>query len=101
MQLWGGAEITSQDAAGLPVVMRGEFLHFFVAQERISSNQKVQVTRGATDVTAAGLEYDHPTQKLELQGPLRAVLAPREAPLAAAQPASASASASAAAAPKP
>jgi lipopolysaccharide export system protein LptC len=101
VQLLGGAEITSQDAAGLPVVMRGEFLHFFVALERVSSNQKVQVTRGATDVTAAGLEYDHPTQKLELQGPLRAVLAPREAPLAAAQPASASASASAAAAPKP
>jgi hypothetical protein len=30
VQLLGGAEITSQDAAGLPMVMRSEFLHFFV-----------------------------------------------------------------------
>jgi lipopolysaccharide export system protein LptC len=26
LQLLGGAEVTSEDAAGLPVVMRGEFL---------------------------------------------------------------------------
>lgn len=81
VQLLGGAEISSQDAAGLPLVMRGEFLHFFVVQERIRSHQSVQVTRGGTEVTAAGLDYDHPTQKLELQGPLRAVLSPREAPV--------------------
>lgn len=89
VQLLGSAEVVTQDAAGTPVVLRGEFLHFFVVQERVSSNQAVQVQRGATLVNAAGLEYDHPTQKLELKGPVRAVLAPREAPLAVAQPASA------------
>ncbi len=87
VQLLGGAQITTQDAAGTPVVMRGEFLHFFVVQERVSSNQTVQVQRGGTDVTAAGMDYDHPTQKLELQGPLRAALSPREAPVPAALPA--------------
>lgn len=78
VQLIGAAEVSTQDAAGTPVVMRGEFLHFFVVLERVRSNQPVHVMRGGTELRAAGLEYDHPTQKLELQGPLRAVLSPRE-----------------------
>jgi lipopolysaccharide export system protein LptC len=89
VQLIGGAEVSTQDAAGTPVVMRGEFLHFFVVLERVSSDQAVQVQRGGTEVKAAGLNYDHPTQQLELQGPLRAVLSPREAATPAAAPAAA------------
>lgn len=84
VQLVGGAEVTSLDAAGAPVVMRSEFLHLFVALERVKSNQPVDVQRGGTDIRAAGLEYDHATQKLDLQGPLRGVLSPREPPAAAA-----------------
>ena len=79
VQLMGGAQITTQDAVGTPMIMRSEFLHFFVVQERVSTSQTVQLQSAGTDVTAAGLLYDHPTQKLELQGPLRAALSPREA----------------------
>lgn len=88
VQLMGGAQITTQDAAGTPMIMRSEFLHFFVVLERVSSNQTVQLQSAGTEVTAAGLLYDHPTQKLELQGPLRAALSPREpaGPAASAPP---------------
>lgn len=83
LQLMGGAEVTSEDAAGLPVVMRGEFLHAFFVTERVVTHLPVMVQRGATLVQAAGLEYDHAARRLALAGPLRAVLAPRAAVVAA------------------
>ena len=84
VQLLGGAEVISLDAGGAPVVMRSEFLHLFVVLERVKSNRPVHVQHGGTDVRAAGLDYDHATQKLDLQGPLRSVLSPREPPVASA-----------------
>jgi lipopolysaccharide export system protein LptC len=56
--------------------MRGEFLHAFVVTERIRTHLPVLVRRGDTETQAAGLDYDHAAQRLVLQGPLRAVLAP-------------------------
>jgi len=79
LQLLGGAEVTSEDAAGLPVVMRGEFLHAYLVSERVVTHLPVMVQRGATLVQAAGLDYDHAARRLALKGPLRAVLAPRAA----------------------
>ncbi len=79
LQLLGGAEVTSEDAAGLPVVMRGEFLHAFLVTERVATHLPVVVQRGATLVQASGLDYDHAARRLALKGPLRAVLAPRAA----------------------
>lgn len=83
LQLLGGAEITSEDAAGLPVVMRGEFLHAFFVTERVVTHLPVMVQRGATMVQAAGLDYDHAARRLALKGPLRATLAPHAAVLGA------------------
>jgi lipopolysaccharide export system protein LptC len=89
LQLLGGAEVTSEDAAGLPVVMRGEFLHAFLLTERVTSHLPVQVLHGSSRMQAGGLEYDHGARRLELKGPLRAELAPRAAPAAAATAAAA------------
>jgi lipopolysaccharide export system protein LptC len=77
LQLLGGAQVTSTDARGQPLVMRGEFLHIFLVTEQVKSHLPVQVTMGASELRAAGLEYDHPTQRLELKGPMRLVLPPR------------------------
>lgn len=77
LQLLGGAQVTSTDARGQPLVMRGEFLHAFLVTEQVRSHLPVQVTLGASELRAAGLEYDHPTQRLELKGPMRVVLPPR------------------------
>ena len=80
VQLLGGAEVRSLDATGQAVVIRGEFLDLYTVTERVSSPLPVVVTYGSTTVHAAGLQYDNPTQRLSLQGPMRADLAPPPRP---------------------
>jgi lipopolysaccharide export system protein LptC len=77
MQLLGGAEVTSVDAAGAPVVMRGEFLHAFFVTERVKSHLPVQLHSAGVEMRAAGMDYDHAAQRLELAGPMRFVMSPR------------------------
>ncbi len=77
VQLLGGAEVTSEDASGAPLVMRGEFLHAFFVTERVKSHLPVLVHTAGTEMRAAGLEYDHATRRLDLVGPMRVVMAPR------------------------
>ncbi len=79
LQLLGGAEVTGEDAAGVPLLMRGEFLHAFFIEERVVSDQPVLVRHGATELRAAALLYTHAAQRLELKGPLQVVLEPRAA----------------------
>jgi lipopolysaccharide export system protein LptC len=71
VQLLGGAEVTSEDATGAPLVMRSEYLHAFLVTERVVTNAPVSVQYGATQVRAAGLEYDHAARRLNLGGPMR------------------------------
>lgn len=77
VQLLGGAEVTSEDAAGQPLVMRSEFLHAFFVAERVQTHLPVQVQTAGRDLQAAGLTYDHAAQRLDLKGPMRMVMAPR------------------------
>jgi len=77
MQLLGGAEVTSQDAAGAQVVMQGEFLHAFFVTERVKSHLPVQVRTAGSEMQAAGMEYDHVARRLDLTGPMRFVMSPR------------------------
>ncbi len=76
VQLLGGAEVTAEEG-GLPLVLRSEFLHAFFVTERIRTHLPVTVQRGGIEMKAAGLEYAHAGQRLDLKGPLRAVLPPR------------------------
>ena len=77
VQLIGEARVNSVDAAGAPIEMRSEFLHAFLVSQRVRSHLPVQLTVGGDDLRAAGFEYDHGAQKLDLSGPMRAVLPPR------------------------
>ncbi len=77
MQLMGGAEVTAQDTAGQPLVMRGEFLHAFLVTEQVRSHLPVLVSQGGTSLQAAAMDYNNATRRLELKGPIRAVLSPR------------------------
>jgi len=77
VQLVGGAQVTSDDGSGgPPIEMRGEFLHAFLVSERVRSHLPVQVRRGTMELRAAGLDYDHATRLLQLQGPVHAVMPP-------------------------
>jgi lipopolysaccharide export system protein LptC len=77
LQLMGGAEVTSEDAQGAPLVMRSEFLHAFMVTERVRSHLPVMVIQGRNEIRAAGMDYQHVAQRLELLGPTRVTLAPR------------------------
>ncbi len=77
VQLRGGAEVTSTDANGAPLVMRSEFLHAFLVTEQVRSHLPVQVQMGNSQLRAAGLDYDHGARRLDLLGPMRAELTPR------------------------
>jgi lipopolysaccharide export system protein LptC len=77
LQLLGGAEVTAQDRAGAPLVMRGEFLHAFFVTEQVKSHLPVLVRQAGSELRAAGLDYDHAAQRLALKGPLRAQLTPK------------------------
>ena len=77
MQLMGGAEVTAQDAAGQPLVMRGEFLHAFLVKEQVRSHLPVLVSQGGTSLQAAAMDYNNATRRLNLKGPIRAELSPR------------------------
>ncbi len=77
VQLIGEAVVNSIDTAGVPLVMRSEFLHAFLLTERVLSNQPVVVVHGGAEMRATGLVYDHPSQKLDLGGPARLTLPPR------------------------
>jgi lipopolysaccharide export system protein LptC len=78
VQLMGGAEVTSTDASGAPLAIRSEFLHAFLVTERVRTHEPVTLQSGATEIRAAGLEYDNGARRLDLMGPMTAVLAPRE-----------------------
>lgn len=77
MQLVGGAEVSSRDAAGRQLVMRGEFLHAFLVLEQVKSHLPVQVWHGASALRGSGLLYDHAASRLELSGRVHTVLQPR------------------------
>ncbi len=80
LQLLGGAEVVGEDAAGVPLLIRSEFLHAFFIDERVESDRPVLVRHGATELRAAGLLYAHASQRLELKGPLKVTLTPRAVP---------------------
>lgn len=77
MQLLGGAEVSSTDQDGAPIWMRSEFLQVFLVTERVHTHRPVTVRAGASEFTAAGLDYDHAQRRLELKGPMRGVFAPQ------------------------
>jgi lipopolysaccharide export system protein LptC len=76
VQLLGGAQVTSTDSAGATLQMSGEFLHAFLVTERVRSPLPVQVSLGGSSLRAGGLDYDHGTGRLLLQGPIHAVFPP-------------------------
>jgi lipopolysaccharide export system protein LptC len=80
LQLIGGAEVSSVDATGAPLVMRSEFLHAFFVTQRVKSHLPVMVQSGGSDLRATGLDYDHAARRLDLQGPMRAVLPAKAQP---------------------
>ena len=76
VQLIGDARVDSSGPRGEPIQFRGEFLHAFLNTERVRSHLPVVVTSNGSEFRAAGMDYDHLTGQLQLQGKMRALLQP-------------------------
>jgi len=77
VQLLGGAQVLREAVASDEAIeFRSEFLHAFLATERVRSHLPVIVKRGATEVRADGMEYDNLARVVELKGHMVAVFAP-------------------------
>ena len=78
VQLEGGANVVREGGQEeLPIEFNGEFLHFFVATERVRSHLPVVVTQGGTRLSADAFDYDHRGRGLALHGNVRATFPAR------------------------
>jgi lipopolysaccharide export system protein LptC len=85
VQLIGDAVVTHQATAANgqaqpKLEIRGEFLHAYTEQERVTSNQPVTLIRGDDVFHGNSLDYDNLERQLEMQGRVRGTLTPRDAP---------------------
>jgi lipopolysaccharide export system protein LptC len=72
-------EATAQDEA---IDFRSDFLHVFVNAERVRTHLPVTVTQGATEVQAAGMEYDNLARVVDLKGRMHGVFVDKRTPAA-------------------
>lgn len=63
-------------AASPPMRFEGEYLHAWVNEERVRSNQPVTLIQGGDRVTADSLDYDNKAQLLEMHGNVRGLVQP-------------------------
>jgi lipopolysaccharide export system protein LptC len=77
VQLLGQAHVLHQRLGGKAegaerVEFNSEFLHAFLATEKLKSHLPVRLRHGASELRVAALDYDHLTQTAILGGPIRA-----------------------------
>ncbi len=92
VQLVGNARVireagTDTDGSPLPrLEFRGEFLHAFINEERVSSNKPVTLIRGNDQFTGDAFDYSNLDQVVELRGRVRGTLTPQPRSAAPAAP---------------
>lgn len=85
VQLTGNARVVreaSRDASGKEtpqLEFRGDFLHAFLNEERVTSHKPVVLTRGNDQFTGDSFAYDNLDQVANLKGRVRGVLVPKSA----------------------
>ena len=83
VQLQGGARVLREATASAAAIeFESEFLHAFLATERIKSHLPVRLRQGTSELSVASVEYDHLSRIAKLGGPLRAEIYPPGAPSA-------------------
>ncbi len=83
VQLFGSAQVLREAEKAQDVIeFRSEFLHAFLATERVRTHLPVSVRQGGAEMRADGLEYDNLAHVVELKGRQRATFVPRLRPTA-------------------
>jgi lipopolysaccharide export system protein LptC len=73
VQLFGGAQVVSQALGNDEAIeFRGEFLHAFLATERVRSHLPVTLLRGGSEIHADAMEYDNLARVVQLTGRVQA-----------------------------
>ncbi len=76
-QLIGNAHVVRQMPGQPDLDFHGDQLRADLRQERFESSKPVRLSQGGATWTASGFLYHHASQRVELTGPIRAVLPPR------------------------
>jgi lipopolysaccharide export system protein LptC len=76
VQLRGGVEVLSSDAAGETVVLTGDHIDLNISDKILLADKPVRVRQGGSEFRAEGMRLDQNTQQLTLTGPARAVFQP-------------------------
>lgn len=72
VQLLGNAYVVRQAMQEqAPLEFRGEFIQLLMHEDRVRSHLPVRLTRGADQLSADAMEYDHATRVLQLTGRVR------------------------------
>ncbi len=77
VQLIGNARVVRPTAGQPDLEFQGDQLLADLQQERFESSRPVRLLQGGATWTASAFEYHHASQRVELTGPVRAVLPPR------------------------
>jgi lipopolysaccharide export system protein LptC len=82
VQLFGNAQVVRDamtNEMGRPqprLEFRGEYLHVFMATERVQSDKSVELIRGKDRFTADAMEFDNLGRVMQLKGRVRGTLVP-------------------------
>ena len=77
VQLSGGAQVIREALANdSPIEFRGEFLHYFVNAERLTSHLPVTMKQGRTEVRADTFVFNNLSRVVDFKGRVRAAFAP-------------------------
>lgn len=85
VQLFGNAVVVRQAVVDKGVVVqpkmefRGDFLHAYLATERVRSNKPVTLVRGADTFTADSMDYNNLDRLMQLDGRVKGILIPQPA----------------------
>jgi lipopolysaccharide export system protein LptC len=82
VQLIGNAVVTreAKDPQGRQqprLEIRGEFLHAFMTEERVTSDRPVRMIRGSDVFEADNMDFNNLDRVLQLRGRVRGILQPR------------------------
>ena len=86
VQLFGDAKVVREEAAvpggeKLPrLEFRGEYLHAFINDDRVSSDKPVELLRGQDRFTGDVFDYDNGTGVVNLTGRVKGVIQMKAAP---------------------
>lgn len=81
IELFGGAEIVREPLNGDEAMhFLGEYLHAFLDEDRLLSDQPVTMRKGNTEMKADGMEYTHADGVVRFTGRSRATFGPKTKP---------------------